>query len=383
MRNVSMAEFIQTDIEAILAEWDAFARRIQPGAKQLSAKRLRDHAREMLNAIIADMAREQTAAEQKNKSEGRGITSESAEESAAEMHAVHRLAEGFTIDEVVAEYRALRASVVRLWTREMGQADRANLDELTRFNESVDEALFESVRRYTFRIERGRDLLLGALGHDLRSPLGAVLQSAQYLVRSGALHSDHAMAATRILRSGARMKGMISDLLDFATTRLGDVLQISVSDMDMGDACRTACDEIAALHAERHVQLECEGDLRGRWDPSRIAQLLSNLLGNAIKHGAADAPVWLRVSGNAAQACIDVRNLGRPIPVEQRLRLFEPLARGGLEESTDPTLGRSVGLGLYIASEIAKAHGGTLQLVASDENGTTFSALLPRMSVQP
>jgi signal transduction histidine kinase len=110
-----------------------------------------------------------------------------------------------------------------------------------------------------------------------------------------------------------------------------------------------------------------------------VAQLLSNLLGNAIKHGAADAPVTLRVSGNAAQICIDVHNLGRPIPVEQRHRLFEPLARGGLEESPDPTMGRSVGLGLYIASEIAKAHGGTLQLAASDESGTTFSALLPRM----
>jgi signal transduction histidine kinase len=329
------------------------------------------------------MAREQTAAEQKNKSEGRGSTSLPAEESPAEMHAVHRLAEGFTINEVVAEYRALRASVVRLWTREMGQADRANLDELTRFNEAVDEALCESIRRYTLRIERGRDLLLGALGHDLRSPLGAMLQSAQYLLRAEPLHSGQTKAATRILNSGTRMKGMISDLLDFATTRLGAVLHLSPTGMDMRESCRAVCEEIAALHPERHIQLDCEGDLHGCWDPSRMAQLLSNLLGNAIQHGAADGPISLRASGSATQVRIDVHNLGRPIPAEQRHRLFEPLTRGALEEIPAPAMERSVGLGLYIASEIAKAHGGTLQLAVSDETGTTFSALLPRMGVQP
>lgn len=378
-----MTEFIEKRVEDILAEWDTFARSIQPDAKHMSAERLRDHAREMLSAITADMAREQTPAEQKNKSEGRGARNGSPDDSPAEMHAVHRLAEGFTINEVVAEYRALRASVVRLWTREMGQADRANLDELTRFNESVDEALCESIRRYTLRIDRGRDLLLGALGHDLRSPLGAMLQSAQYLLRSEALHSGQTKAATRILNSGTRMKGMISDLLDFATTRLGAVLHLSPTGMDMGESCRAACDEIAALHPDRHIQLDCEEDLYGCWDPSRMAQLLSNLLGNAIQHGAADGPVSLRASGNAAQVRIDVHNLGRPIPAGQRHRLFEPLTRGALEEIPAPAMERSVGLGLYIASEIAKAHGGTLQLAVSDETGTTFSALLPRMGVQP
>jgi signal transduction histidine kinase len=380
---MKMRAFIQERIDDILAEWDTFARSIQPGAKPLSAERLRDHAREMLDAIAVDMAGAQTAAEQKDKSEGRGIPNASAEDSPAEMHAVYRLAEGFTINEVVAEYRALRASVVRLWTREMGQANRADLDELTRFNESVDEALCESIRRYTSRIERGRDLLLGALGHDLRSPLGAMLQSALYLLRSAALDSGQTRAATRIHDSGTRMKGMISDLLDFSTTRLGDVLRISVAPMDMSDSCRAVREEFAGLHPDRRIQLDCQGDLHGCWDPARMVQLISNLVGNAIKHGAADGPVSVRATGTPTQVRIDVHNLGQPISAGQRPRLFEPLARGALEESENPAMERSVGLGLYIASEIAKAHGGTLQLVVSDETGTLFSALLPRTSMQP
>ncbi len=109
-----------------------------------------------------------------------------------------------------------------------------------------------------------------------------------------------------------------------------------------------------------------------------------NLLVNAIKHGAADGAVSLRATENAAQVRIDVHNFGRQIPAGQRHRLFQPLTRGVLEESSDPAMERSVGLGLYIASEIAKAHGGTLQLALSDdENGTTFCVLLPRIGVQP
>lgn len=372
--------FIREHIHDILAEWDAFARSIQPGSSDLSAARLRDHAAEMLLAIAADMSRHQTAAEQKSKSEGHAPRDPSGDDTPAELHAVHRLAEGFTMNEVIAEYRALRASVVRLWMREMGQANRSDLDELTRFNEAVDAALCESLKRYTSRIERGRDLLLGALGHDLRSPLGAMLLSAQFLLRSPTLDASHAKAAARVLNSGLRMKAMIADLLDFATTKLGDVLQISPTDMDMGEACRAVCDEIGALHPERVIRLDSEGDLHGRWDSGRMAQLLSNLIGNAVKHGAPEGPISVRARGGAGQVRIDVHNLGRAIPPEQRLRLFEPLTRNALQENPDPAMERSVGLGLYIASEVAKAHGGKVELSASDGEGTTFSLLLSRSS---
>jgi signal transduction histidine kinase len=233
-----LSEFIATRMDSILTEWDTFARTISPIAKGISAERLRDHAREMLSEIAADMETVQSAAEQQAKSEGRARSRPGGEESPAQSHAFARIADNFTLDEVVSEYRALRATVIRLWTREMGQADRETLEELVRFNESIDQALCESIARYSAGIERARDLLLGALAHDLRSPLGAIIQSAHFFLRQDTLESAHTKAAARILNSGTRMKGMIADLLDFTRTRLGDHLPITLKPMDMRDATR-------------------------------------------------------------------------------------------------------------------------------------------------
>lgn len=373
-----LSEFIHEHREAILEEWDAFARTVQPQNEMMSPDKLRDHAREMLVAVASDMHSNQSAAEQKDKSEGVRAHRPSMDDSAAELHTLHRLGEGFTLDEVVSEYRALRASVIRLWTRKLGDAQRTHLDELIRFNEAIDEALCESVSRYTARMERGRDLLLGALGHDLRAPLGVMLNSAQFLLRAENLESAHTKAAARIVNSGARMKEMISDLLDFASTKLGDTLPVSKIQMDLGDSCRAVTEEIAALHPERHVQFESQGDLSGRWDPARVVQLLSNLLGNAVKHGSPDGPVSILAIGLDRDVRIQIHNQGKPIDPERWPNLFEPLTRGAMGDPVDSHHERSVGLGLYIASVIAKAHGGRLELARSDENGTTFGATLPR-----
>jgi signal transduction histidine kinase len=376
----TLAEFIQENLEAILVEWESFARTIVPVTKGMSVEKLRDHAREMLTAIAIDMQTRQSSGQQQAKSEGRRWRISPEEDSPAETHTVYRLTEGFTLDEVVSEYRALRASVIRLWTRVMGQADRTHLDELTRFNEALDEAVSESVARYTERMERGRDLLLGALGHDLRNPLGAVLQSAHFLLQTQPPDSPQTKAAALIVSSGTRMKTMIADLLDFASTKLDDLLPVSVVPMDMGGACHAAAEEIAALYPARKVDVESRGELSGRWDPARIAQLLSNLLGNAVKHGAADRPIRLSAVGSEHWVHIEIHNQGRPIPEQQRATLFAPLTRGAMQDVENPTSDRSVGLGLYIATEIAKAHGGKLELARSDDNGTTFVATLPRKS---
>jgi signal transduction histidine kinase len=260
----------------------------------------------------------------------------------------------------------------------MQHADRATLEELTRFDEAIDEALSESVERHTARVDRARDLLLGALGHDLRNPLGAVLQSAQYLLQSEALESTYTKAAVRILNSGNRMKELISDLLDFASTRLGAELPTNAMLLDMGLACQAAVDEIGAFHPDRRFNCQLQGDLSGRWDPARIAQLLSNLLGNAVEHGSPDMPVTVTASAAGSGVRVDVHNRGAPIPKAAWRSLFEPLTRGAMAHRDDSSGHRSLGLGLYIASQIAKAHGGKLELSASDQEGTTFTVQLPR-----
>jgi signal transduction histidine kinase len=374
---MQMSEFIATNIDPILKEWDSFARGIWPVAKGMSAQRLRDHAREMVLQIAADMQTPQSPAEQQAKSEGHGKGRLLTQDSPVESHVLARIVDDFSLDEVVSEYRALRASVVRLWTRQMGHADREKLEELIRFNESIDQALCESIARYTAGIERARDLLLGALAHDLRSPLGAIIQSAHFFLRADTLESAHTKAALRILNSGTRMKGMISDLLDFTRTRLGDHLPIAPKPMDMRDVCGSITEEIASTHPDRELQFRSEGALTGDWDPDRIAQMLSNLIGNAVQHGAPDSPILISATGTQSSVRIEIHNKGAPIPESLRSTLFDPLSRGAAQQGTSRMSG-SIGLGLYIAREIAKAHGGTLGLVASNQDGTSFAVDLPR-----
>jgi signal transduction histidine kinase len=259
----------------------------------------------------------------------------------------------------------------------MGHADRETLEELIRFNESIDQALCESIARYSAGVERARDLLLGALAHDLRNPLGAIIQSARFFLQQDALENAQTKAATRILNSGTRMKGMIADLLDFTRTRLGDHLPITLRLMDMRDACSSITEEIASAHPDRQLQFRSEGELTGAWDPDRIGQMLSNLIGNAVQHGDASFPIRVSAFGTDSAVRIEIHNKGTPIAESRRGCLFHPLSRGATEERTSGLDG-SIGLGLYIAREIAKAHGGTVALAASDDNGTTFVAELPR-----
>lgn len=372
-----LAEFILQNPEPILAEWEKFARTILPATRDMSRDELRDHARAMLTTIARDMETAQSAAEQEQKSQGRRRQGAQLEDSPAEDHAGDRLESEFTLDELVSEYRALRASVVRVWTHNMVKADRSNLDELTRFNEAIDEALAESVARYTSRIERARDLLLGVLGHDLRTPLSAVLHSAQFLLRAESLEGSHLKAVSRIVNSGTRMDRMVSDLLDFACTRLGRQLPILLRPMDIGGACRGTIEEIRAFYPERKFLFESTGELSGCWDEGRIGQMLSNLVGNAVQHGFGYGSIFVRAYGCEQDVLIAVHNEGPAIPEGERRRMFEPLQRGNADERTPQTT-RSLGLGLYIASEIAKAHHGTIELTSSDQEGTMVVVRLPR-----
>jgi hypothetical protein len=373
-----MSEFLLENIDAILAEWEEFARTISINSERSSVQLL-DHARDMIVVIAHDMETEQSSTEQRDKSRGLRERTALMEDSPAQSHGGERLEQGFTINEILSEYRAIRASVVRLWMLKTGNGDGSSLLELIRFNEAVDESMTESVARYTSRIEHERTLLIGALGHDLRNPLGAAMQSAQILMVGNVPESTRARAVTRILSSNKRMAEMISDLLEFASTQLGERLPISCAPMSMREACQLAIDEMAVLHPQRTFNLEAQGVLLGNWDGARIGQMLSNLIGNAAEHSFADTPIRVSCHESDGRVLIDVQNQGPQIPESQRHRIFEPLARGS--NVTGGSLhrgGRHLGLGLYIACEIAKAHGGTIKLASSEQSGTTFTVYLPR-----
>jgi signal transduction histidine kinase len=372
-----MSEFLLENIDAILAEWEEFARTI-PTKSERSSVQLLDHARDMIVVIAHDMETEQSSTEQRDKSRGLRERTALMEDSPAQSHGGARLEQGFTINEILAEYRAIRASVVRLWMLKTA-GNGSNLLELIRFNEAVDESMTESVARYTSRIEHERTLLIGALGHDLRNPLGAAMQSAQILMVGNVPESTRARAVTRILSSNKRMAEMISDLLEFASTQLGERLPISCAPMSMREACQLAIDEMAVLHPQRTFNLEAQGVLLGNWDGARIGQMLSNLIGNAAEHSFPKTPIRVSCYESDGEVRVDVQNQGPQIPESQRHRIFEPLARGS--NVTGGSLhrgGRHLGLGLYIACEIAKAHGGTIKLASSEQSGTTFTVYLPR-----
>jgi signal transduction histidine kinase len=170
------------------------------------------------------------------------------------------------------------------------------------------------------------------------------------------------------------MRLMVLDLLDFARARLGVVMPITRAPMDISEACRRAIDEIETLHPQSKLFMHANGPLKGEWDPVRISQLLTNLLVNAIQHGSPQKPVDIVLSGSEDEVSITVHNEGEPIPAHELHQIFEPMVKGSRKHATPA----SIGLGLYIAREVVRAHGGRIYVKSSAETGTAFTALLPR-----
>lgn len=373
---ISLAEFILANREPILAEWEAFARTCAPAAASMDIEALRDHANAMLTVIARDLQTPQTADAQSDKAQGAAPVVEDAGATAAEEHGADRAESGFTVEQMISEYRALRASVIRLWTRARGALLASDLDDLTRFNEAIDQSLAESITRYSDDLARSREMFLAILGHDLRTPLGAVLTSARFMLESQALPEPSRALAGTIANSSNRMVQMVGALLDLTRTRLGGGIPIVAEPMDMGHAARDVVNEICAAHPHRAVVLETEGDLEGDWDCARISQALSNLLGNALEHGSRDTPVTLRIQGDAREVTASIHNEGPPISRDRLQGLFDPMKGGGGPGRTGASA--NLGLGLYIAERIVRAHAGTIRVDSSEGAGTTFAVHLPR-----
>jgi signal transduction histidine kinase len=373
-----LARFITENLEEILVEWEAFAALLLAPGQVMTSLALRDHASQILLAIAEDIESSQTDLEQAYKSKGFTPIVEAARTAAMTHGALRHLA-GFDLRQLAAEFRALRASVLRLWLKR-GAAEATALYQMTRFNEAIDQALAESISNYSDEVARSRDTFLAILGHDLRSPLSAIANSGLYLSAPGLLPSGAPLeAAQRVTRGAARMSAMIRDLLEYTRTRLGRAIPIEREAGSMEQICRIAYDEIRAVHPERTFRLEISGNLEGRFDAERFQQVLSNLLNNAVRHGERSEPITLSALGDTEKVTVRVKNHGRPIPADQLQVIFNPLVQipsGFVDEDSEPST--SLGLGLYIAREIVVMHGGTIEAESSAKNGTVFSARLPR-----
>lgn len=373
-----LADFILANIEPILADWETFARTVWP-VKEVDPADLRDHAADILRATVSDMESAQTATQQSDKSKGEGRHGRvsSRVDGASDVHAIARVLSGFNLLTLVAEYRALRASVIRLWRESGPDSDRSDLDDLTRFNESIDQSLTEAVRSYTERVDRSRQMFLAILGHDLRAPLNAILLGAT-LLSSEVSVDDAADMASQIARSAASMGGMISDLLDFTSSGLGAAMPVTPAALDWNNLCRDVVNEVRAANPTRDVRLEAGVAVAGHGDAARLRQMVSNLLSNALHHGAPEGPVDLHVSADGTAVVLAVCNVGKPIPPELLATIFDPLVRDTSPEAQKRRRPGSIGLGLYIAREVATAHGGDIDVKSSGESGTVFTVTLPR-----
>jgi signal transduction histidine kinase len=377
-----LSDLIRDRKEPILEDFEKFARTHTSPGVSMDIEALRDHASGMLDFFAREVEQPQTGAEQERKAKGDASPKDDGQASAAEEHGVDRARRGFSLDETFAEYRALRASVMQHWNQAGIGSARSEIEDLIRFNEAIDQAIAESVHEYSKAVGSYRDMFLAVLGHDLRSPLDAVLNASTFLTEDAQLSEPDHRLVQAIHGSGERMRELIDDMLDYASSQLGAGMPLRPSAADMGEVAHEVVRQSEVTHPGREFRTELRGDLTGRWDPRRIRQGLLNLIDNAVQHGSPDSTITVSASGDESgeNVIVSVHNLGVPIPAEARERIFEPFQRHAAGEAVGEGSHKRKGLGLYIARRMAEAHGGAIHVDTSLDGGTTFSIGLPRDS---
>jgi signal transduction histidine kinase/GAF domain-containing protein len=219
-----------------------------------------------------------------------------------------------------------------------------------------------------------REKMMGILGHDLRSPITTIAMTGDLLLRRQDLSPGEREQVLRIRRVAGRMREMIDTLLDFTRVRFLGKVPLAPVPADLAEIARSAVDELRVAWPGQAIELDVRGDARGEWDPGRMWQTISNLVGNAISYGQQGTPVRLSVGGEERDVELEVHNEGPPIPPEVLPMLFQPFRRGVVEDQSPWGLG----LGLFIVQQIVLAHDGTIAVDSSARDGTTFKLRLPR-----
>lgn len=366
-----LADFIDAEMETILSRWEEFAGTLLPAARSLDNLALRDHAEAILHAVSADLRIPRTRLEQEQKSLGEAPAPLT--ETAAQTHAVLRAASGFSIRQLVSEYRALRASVLRQYLDREGKNDLTQLADVGRFNEAIDQAVAESVDYFTAEVDRWRNIFLGVLGHDLRGPLNSIQLTAR-LISLNHPSPELETHIDRLVRSGQRMAELLDDLLDFNRVTIGGQLEVEPRPADMVETCRQEVEMQRSAHPSARIEFDAPRTCPGVWDVSRIRQAVGNLIGNAIKYRD-EGPVRVVVKREGEQVRVAVENHGPTLEGAELELIFDPLFRGSAGASDkDPG---HLGLGLFIVRQAAEAHSGSVE-VHSANRQTRFSIVLPR-----
>ena len=373
--SVRLGDFILSNMASILKEWEQFADTINPPALIMDSQELRDHAELMLTTIAFDLGTHQSSFEQKQKS--KGLSPHNLRVTAAQFHAEGRLKAGFTIGQLLSEYRALRASVLNLWDQSIGDGLFTDARDVTRFNEAIDQAIAESVERFCELLRKSENIFLAILGHDLRNPLSTCIASTSMILSYEKLDNRIKSNASRTYTSLQRMNELITDLMEYTGSHLGKKLSTIKEPANMANICNDIIDEHQIAHPTRQIIKEINGSFDGQWDKQRIGQVISNLLGNAIDYGDKVTPIKVNLDSSMEGITIRINNQGKPIPESTIMHIFEPLTRHQESGSGNCPQKSNLGLGLYIANEIINAHDGSIRVTSNEKDGTTFEVKVP------
>ncbi|MFJ2685977.1 sensor histidine kinase [Pseudomonas sp. NPDC087342] len=370
-----LSDFILKNLELILQAWEQFARSVDTPMPPMDSRGLRDHAEYILRNVASDMRRTHSPLPQGVEPQKLEATPEDV--TAAQVHAQTRLMAGFTLDQMVSEYRALRSSVLRLWLAQGYAGEDHQVEDMIQFNEAVDQALVEAVTAYGIAAEKTRKTVLGVLGHDLRTPLGAVTLGADLLRQSEELGSHGKRLISQISLSAQNANQMVNDLLDLARCNLGTGIPVRPENADLASICKSVVDELSIAHPNAKILFNKPGPLKGHYDPQRIAQAFSNLIGNAVRHGDSQQPINVSLGVESTSTFFSVQNYGEPIPSSVLSTLFDPEGRYSRHSNNDKGVSSGLGLGLFIAAQIVEGHGGTIEVESTLEKGTLFRVVLP------
>ena len=374
---MKLSTFITTRIDKIIGEWESFARKLGPAADTMTTLTLQDHAKGILEAIALDIATTQDATEQWEKS--RDLTpGNDATQSAASIHGSLRQASDFSLLQLSAEFRALRATVLRLWLPEVASMSATTVYEMVRFNEAIDQALAESIVTYSAKADQTRELFLAILGHDLRAPLATLTMAGDLLKMESAGREKVGKIGERVRRSSRMMAIMVDDLIGYTRTHLGSGMPVAPRLTDVTEVCHASIEDAHATYPNTSFTFNGSGSMNGYFDSVRLHQLVTNLLVNAAQYGEKHRPVTLTTFSTNEHVMVRVQNFGTPISGRDLDSVFRPLVQLTVEDELDTRPKTSLGLGLFVAKEIAAAHGGTITVASDQEAGTVFTVTLPR-----
>jgi len=379
---MKLSAFIRSHTKEIAQEWDEFARTCLPAAGAMDDARLRDHVVTLLAFIADDMDSPQSSVEQTEKGKGKGPRLDG--DSEAETHAVLRAADQFTIEQVMAEFRALRASILRLSTKE--STTPPEVVEITRFNECIDQMLSESVARHAKIVaedirkeSRAKEEFISTLSHELRNPVAAISNCSQLLNARGRADPSIARVADILARQTGHLARLLEDLLDVARISRGRInLRLAVT--DIRKCVQDAVDSNSAVIVQNEQEVKVDMPslpVMSNVDCTRVAQVLSNLVNNAAKYSPTAATIEVSLVCETNHAVMRVKDNGVGIEPDLLPHMFDAFH----ENRVTSLVGQGLGVGLWLSRQLVEMQGGTI--TAHSEGLGTGAEFCVRLPIQP